>query len=646
MEAATATTTLSIDDDEKNHHHHDHHPPTTTRQPSLPETALRLHTTRLRDSAGYTGTIVYYGPVASSKSASKLYYGVRWDDSTRGKHNGSVICRRTNQLVQHFVCETATGGSFCLPHTVDLGQPLTLQLLVERYQDEQFQLEQHTVSTVRGRSKPIEFVGQEKIVQQQQLIKLNAVSLRRMGIQSVPPLIESADLLLFRSVQHLQQIDLGGNLLCDWVDVQRLLSHFPNVQHLSLASNRMVTDSSDWLEKGDEVFDTLLHLNVRATSSSWQTIVKLARVLPQLDEFCCAYNNLQDMLDSTDDENGLETVHGSSFSSVTWMDVTGCRLDERHLIKLAAHFPNLESCSLDENPITKWPKDVSFTKLKHLQLANTMFTDWADLEEINQLPNLTSLRLRNCPLLENMGELQTRSLAIARFPRLTKFNASFISEQERQEAERYYLLTVSRDIHQAESLSVMNSQTGNDNNITASAAPDKISIRDQILAKHPQYTALLVKYPDISARLNADRENNSHPGNGSRLLSDSVINVTIRSLASQSCTMEPLMRRLPNQLTVGRLKALCARQFGLDIDLQSLLFRHQSSSLPTTMTEDDKSLDFYGVCDGAEILMNEIDVQALEMERRRVQEESEKRVLRQEAQLRQFQERKEMASRQ
>ena len=61
--------------------------------------------TRIRDSDGFCGTIVYKGPVASAKDENEIYAGIAWDDASRGKHDGSVLCRRTNRIVRHFACD-------------------------------------------------------------------------------------------------------------------------------------------------------------------------------------------------------------------------------------------------------------------------------------------------------------------------------------------------------------------------------------------------------------------------------------------------------------------------------------------------------------------------------------------------------------
>ncbi|GKY92323.1 hypothetical protein MPSEU_000203400 [Mayamaea pseudoterrestris] len=632
-------------------------PSATHQQPMpLPPDDIFLGSTRIQDASGYIATIVYYGPVASSKNPSKLYYGVIWDDSSRGKHNGSVVCRSTNRLVSHFRCTHPTAASFILPHTIDFGKPLSLQMLMQRYQDASSRVDEHTVSTSSGRSKPIEFVGREKILMQQRLTKLKQVSLRSMGISSIKVNTMShdsdeKDTDSFDSVQHLEQMDLAGNLLSDWADVERLFQQFPNLQHLSLACNRMRRDSSEWLQKATSSFDKLVHVNVRGgVVENYKTLQQLLRVLPNLEELCAASNDLSDLMKDVDTSDAAsETI---TFSSIRWLDVSGCKLNEDGISRLARYFPNLQWLSLDDNFIAQWPsEDASMPHLEHLQLANTKFSNWADLERLNhQLPKLLSLRLRNCPLLADLGELQTRALIIARFPTLTKVNASVVTAQERQDAERGYLLTTSRSIQLA--ISELNNvavEPGGSND----ADLRKRSIHDELLAMHPQYNRLLDKYPDLAARLwnpngNSMDTNENHRGNGatSLLLADSMVSIQIRSMSAQSCTMDPLLRRLPNQLTVGRLKALCSRQFGLPVDLQNLMVCSSSSSIPVPMPDDDRSLEYYGVSDGSEILVHEMDERQLQMERKRDQQDLERRIEEQQAQLDQFQKVKDLAARQ
>jgi hypothetical protein len=103
--------------------------------------------------------------------------------------------------------------------------------------------------------------------------------------------------------------------------------------------------------------------------------------------------------------------------------------------------------------------------------------------------------------------------------------------------------------------------------------------------------------------------------------------------------MDPVVRRLPGTLNVERVKALCSRIFGLDYDLISLRFRTDiNDALPIEMDDDDKTLNYYGLCDGSEILMNEIDLSTRAQDLKREQELQERRIAEQDRSMKAMQE--------
>ena len=148
--------------------------------------SIPLHT-RIRDVDGFVGTVVYVGSVASSKNSKEQYAGIVWDDISRGKHDGSVVCRETNQIVRHFSCGT-TQGSFLKLRKLDLGVTLTAALLREKYVKMNApriapnNILPHSVTTSSGRGKTVEFMGELKIRKHQQLENIDRISLRREGI--------------------------------------------------------------------------------------------------------------------------------------------------------------------------------------------------------------------------------------------------------------------------------------------------------------------------------------------------------------------------------------------------------------------------------------------------------------------------------
>jgi hypothetical protein len=556
--------------------------------------------TRIRDQDGFVGTVVYVGPVASSKNPTEVYAGIVWDDSSRGKHDGSVICRQTNQIVRHFSCGP-TQGSFLRLRKLDTGVMLTASLLKTKYVEMNApviapnNVLPHSAVTSSGREKSIEFLGELKIRERQQLEDIDKISLRREGISKACD--DCEDLSEF---QQIKEIDLAGNLLCNWDHVLTIMKQFPLLEQFSVAHN-FIRDIIPTSNYDTITFHKMKVLNLNNCSiKSFKTIQWIAIAMPNLESLCIANSNLSDIQECT--------VKG--FQCLKQLDCSNCGFDKWvNQVDKFAHLPHLESLSLDDNPIPTVPHDGGsqplFPQLLSLQLSGTAISTWMDVEAINSFACLKSLRLKNTPLTANLGQGEVRSLCLARFPRLEYLNASSISRTERIEAERRYVALVSHMLQRSKI---------NDNN-------DCLANEATILLENPRYQELCETYKNMAIFSN---NNNIESGNGESL-AGCVYNVTIKSLAPSSCTMKPVVRRLPGTLNVERLKALCSRIFGLDFDLISLYFRiNANDSLPIVMDEDDKTLNYYGLCDGAEILMNEIDLSARALDLKMKREEQEK----------------------
>lgn len=231
---------------------------------------------------------------------------------------------------------------------------------------------------------------------------------------------------------------------------------------------------------------------------------------------------------------------------------------------------------------------------------------WPELDVL--LPfGIKALKLRMTPLTSTMGAAEARYLTIARLPALERLNSTLITPKERADAERRYVNYVARELVWKEPAEVW---------------------RD-----HPQYRGLLDRHRDL------------HGSSDSRnpLVATHAINVTIRSMAAASCSMEALHKRLPSTITVGRVKALCARAFGLDADLQILHVTEKGAAFPTPLDDDEHTLAYFGVTDGSDILMNEVDLEAqqrqdqkrLELHERMMKEQEDEILRRKEHQRKQ-----------
>jgi len=538
---------------------------------------LRPNTTRVRDASGFVGTVMYVGPVASAKSSTETYAGIAWDDVTRGMHDGSVICRATNQFVRHFKCGP-TQGSFLRLSKVDVGVALTPEAMRSRYVKPDAELIApdnllpHVARTAGGRDKPIEFLGELKIRGRQQLEVVEEISLRMLGIARPCSAEQEVEMEEFG---HLKSIDLAGNLLSSWEDVLAICRPFKNLESLSLASNRINDLSSGSFDELSMTRMTTLNLN-STNIPSFKTVHLIGKAMPNLLELCMAHCDLADIEDyslgtfAAGNDNGI-TV----FQNLILLDLSDCNLTswEKQVSHLCI-LPALESLILNDNMIDHItiPESAAttFPKLASLQLAGTSISSWSTIDNLSSMPTLRSLRLRNTPLTSSMGVGEVRSTVIARLPTLEFFNASPIAERERTEAERRYVSSVARELLMISSGALLSSagQTVSGDNLGDEADAKQA----QIHAHHPRFQSLLEKHKEAMMSSGSI----SGPSNQANI-GDDVIGLTIRSMAASSCDMEPLRKRIPTSLKVGRIKAVCARAFGLDIDLQILHFRIEVS---------------------------------------------------------------------
>lgn len=572
---------------------------------ATPKSEIIVNKTRIQDADGFVGTVRYIGPVASAKKQTEVYAGIEWDDHTRGKHDGSVISKSTNELVRHFSLKSksTTGGSFLKVSKLDTGIVLNLDTVRLRYVDSDAPLVApnnilpYSARTSSGRSKPIEFLGEMKVRKRQQLDELIDISLRSMAISSVAAGEEREELK--RTFEHLKEIDLAGNLFSDWNDLFHVLETFGNLEWLSFASNKIydLPINADGL-----CFDKLRVLNLnKCAIESFDTVEKLDKICPNLQELCVAFSDLSDM---TNAETKNEALSG--FQHLTLLDCSSCNLTSwsRHVHRLSS-LPNLKTLILDDNALEQVDivSDQDFPSLVNLQIAGTNIDKWQQMESLSALMNLEILRFRKCPLTDELGAGESRAGTIARLPNINVLNASQISEKERMEAERRYVSSVSREMVQLTSKS-RNSEKSSGESIEGIIESFKILGLNE---KYSRFESLVTKHKETMLMMAAV---NSSGG----AISNSSINVTIKSMAAESCTSEPLQKRLPSSLTVGRLKTMLSRAFGLDVDLQILQYRNEGSDFPAPMDDDENALAFYGLSDGAEILMNEVDVKAQKAE--------------------------------
>jgi Ubiquitin-like domain len=467
--------------------------------------------------------------------------------------------------------------------------------------------------------------------------------------------------------------------LSDWSSVWQLVEGLPLLERLSVASNHLGDiksvnvndDADDTLSKYPPRHVLLQHLNLHDVRiQSLATIFVLGRALPNLRELILAHNGVPLRL-PTEDHLSSESLSSESCANMipsyspmalndlvlelaetlpnlVYLDCSQCHgfqrsysdesavlaFDANEMVTAWSQLPQLQSLSLDDNvQLTTWATldtdvtTVTYPVLEQLQVAGTGLSNWATISAWHEtLPRLQRLRWGSCPLSNAASTAVGRRRLLYLLPRLTLLNGSVVTELERRDAARQYY---------------QRPWTNVDKSNDDASGNDLFRVQDEYWAG---------VYPELVARASSlDSRRGQSPTStvdGAPSHADfEVVNVTIRSFAASSCTLPPLIRRLPSHLTIGKLKALCARQFGLDIDLQELRFRrHESDAILEPMDGDDNTLHDYGVPDGASIVMMELDLAALALQEQRAAQSLEERTRQQERERDEFSERQKLAS--
>jgi len=277
------------------------------------------------------------------------------------------------------------------------------------------------------------------------------------------------------------------------------------------------------------------------------------------------------------DEGSHPPLQG--FDNLALLDCTDCSISSwQTQVRRLRFLPKLNELVLNDNqiqfvvPADNEPQQVEFSSMELLQLAGNDIKAWTDIDAIASFSSLTALRFRNNPITSVIGGGEARSTLIARLPNITELNSSGITEKERVESERRYVASVARELltlSQGEGKETNHPQSSQNEDDT-----DKHSekIRQKIVSLHPRFDELMNKHKDSMLSIQS-----SANGNTRNNIANDAINVTVRSMAASSCAMEPMRKRLPGTLKVGRLKILCSRAFGIDVDLMTLHFKAEVS---------------------------------------------------------------------
>lgn len=144
--------------------------------------------------------------------------------------------------------------------------------------------------------------------------------------------------------------------------------------------------------------------------------------------------------------NGYESIPDSpeQYPNVRSLSIN------RHVItqwdeigKLGFVFPGLIELRMSECPLENIiPTDIphQFPNLKVLNLNDTLLDTWEAIDALKCFPGLTDVSLMGIPLLKQYSDQhEKRQLLVARLPNIINLNKTKVTDEEREDAERFLI---------------------------------------------------------------------------------------------------------------------------------------------------------------------------------------------------------------
>ncbi|KYN44335.1 Tubulin-specific chaperone E [Trachymyrmex septentrionalis] len=507
---------------------------------------------------GYRGTLKYVGPVGNTKGE---WLGIDWDDSTRGKHNG------TYEGVEYFQARHSTSGSFIRPCKAKFGIscPQAIKMRYGLIDDELAGIDRDEVSTLRKEMNApfLELVGFSKVNKKQSKFdQLKIVWLREQCVSNAGEPQELEELC-----PNLEELDLSRNLINSWKIVANICSQFRSLMRLNVSENHLPIEDMTALK---DSFSTVKHLTIARMNYNWFDIRQCIFMFPLIEELSVSFNIVMTIDDMTCANTNLMKIvtlilEGNLISS--WDEI----------LKLGS-LPCLEYLNLNLNKIDRirFPsstdKTALFPILRQLHISENHISEWQSISELDKLSNLEDLKFRGNPILENETIETARQLIIARIAKLKILNGTEILHNERRGAEYDYLKLYLPLWLETES---------------------NLEKRTSFINEHPQYPILVDKYgiADIpSAKPKVEM----------------ISNVITVEFVCPDDPRQPrgIKRKLLKDMEVQKMIGLAQRLFKTGGKIPALSF------IPRNLSNDEISLDkplqelsYYSIQDGDQILV-------------------------------------------
>jgi hypothetical protein len=399
------------------------------------------------------------------------------------------------------------------------------------------------------------------------------------------------------SLPNCRSLWLDKTLLTEWAEVVAICELCPQLEWLSLAKNRLrsvpesgiLGDLREAPEKPPDMRLVLTPFNSKVRTIvltdagiTWNDIIALQKGghFPCLENLHLARNGLQEGIP---DFNGVPPALPRLRSIV--LDGNGIS-DWRVLRRIITAIPTLESLHLNGNllgetldGLAEMAADETPRSLVNLFLAENRISSWQAIGALSSYA-LLELKTQRNPITEGANPLASsqvlRQVLIALMPTLVRLNASEVPQKERTAAERYFLALVKQG------------------SPVIKALGDTCNVEAHIARLHSIHGEVVAG--DVTEEAAASRA----------AIVNALVEVTLRPIGAAILDQTQVKKRVPHTMTVAELKRLCLSIFKqVPLDRINLILADPGLPFGLPFDDDSRELGFYGICDGAEIRIDD-----------------------------------------
>ncbi|KPM41613.1 hypothetical protein AK830_g4971 [Neonectria ditissima] len=399
---------------------------------------------RIGQRVSYDGalcTVRFIGDVAGTTG---VWLGVEWDDSARGKHNGS------HKGVRYFSCrsKSPTAASFVRPSRPSDPPRSFLAAVNAKYASEYTRPDgRRAAEEIVFFGKRAEEVGFEKIRRKQANIgELTVVIVDDLQVASALADDEQPGAIT-RTCPKITQLDVGRNLFDQLRPVTDICRELPALRSLSIKGNRF----QDLLEDGSGgAFDGVRELAVQETTMAWEEACHVAAKCPSLTSLDAGSNQLHSLpvanyhsLASTLTSVNLE------FNDFRFLADVGSLTALTALRNLHLKGNNITALAPEGSEAPIFPPSVQYLDVSYNDIQDWSFVD----QLLKHLPGLTGLRISHNPVYDAAhveaspaSSEESHMFTVARLASLKSLNFSQVTTADRTNAEMFYLSRIGKQL--------------------------------------------------------------------------------------------------------------------------------------------------------------------------------------------------------